>query len=281
MKSLIEQLCDAREGSKLSQSEVAKRGGLEPPRIADLENGIGGLRDLRAVARALGLAVRPVPQSLANKRRWRGIDEKTLAAFADIDLATLRALEQKGRATIDVYERSCIALEEIPRLKKREKTWSTPSTLIKPILEALDRDHFDLDPASPRRPTVPCSRHYTVKDGGLWLPWCGTVFVNPPYDDVPRWVEKAILKFERGRADKIVAVIPFRPETKAWKTVVGSEAVIFTLDDRLKFGKRSYISRSASAIIAWGLSYAEIRALECRLPSNRRYAERREPSPWW
>ena len=108
------------------------------------------------------------------------------------------------------------------------------------ILQALSLDRFDLDPASPAPSTVPCADFFTERDGGLWLPWCGTTFVNPPYDDVPRWLAKAADEFAAGRADRIVALVPYRPETNAWKVLVRSGADIFVLEDRLRFGGRSY-----------------------------------------
>ena len=114
------------------------------------------------------------------------------------------------------------------------------------VAAILPAARFDLDPASPAPPTVPCADFYTERDGGLWLPWRGTTFVNPPYDDVPRWLAKAADELAAGRAERIVALVPYRPETNAWKVLLRTGAAIFVLEDRLRFGGRSYISPSVA-----------------------------------
>lgn len=57
--------------------------------------------------------------------------------------------------------------------------WYTPPS----IFDALDLE-FDLDPASPDAgpvPWVPAKRFITPTENGLWLPWEGRVWLNPPY----------------------------------------------------------------------------------------------------
>jgi hypothetical protein len=58
--------------------------------------------------------------------------------------------------------------------------WLTP----KPIFNGLGLT-FDLDPAHPgwENPyvVVPTRRIFTVDDDGLRQPWCGTLWLNPPF----------------------------------------------------------------------------------------------------
>jgi hypothetical protein len=59
-------------------------------------------------------------------------------------------------------------------------SWLTP----KPIFSGLGLT-FDLDPAHPGRVNpycvVPTRRIYTVDHDGLRQPWCGTLWLNPPF----------------------------------------------------------------------------------------------------
>ena len=70
--------------------------------------------------------------------------------------------------------------------------------------------------------------------------------------------------------DRIVALVPYRPETNAWKVLVRSGADIFVLEDRLRFGGRSYISPSVSAVVVLGVNEPVLSALGQRLPRHHR-----------
>lgn len=60
---------------------------------------------------------------------------------------------------------------------------------------------FDFDPC-PHEPDF----------DGLVVPWRCLNYVNPPYKEIPRWLDKALVERERGRAS--VFLIPFRPQRK-------------------------------------------------------------------
>lgn len=52
---------------------------------------------------------------------------------------------------------------------------------------------FDLDVASPPWEThVPAKRKFTKADDGLSQPWEGRVWMNPPYSESARWVDRFI-----------------------------------------------------------------------------------------
>ena len=54
--------------------------------------------------------------------------------------------------------------------------WLTPPSIIKSL------GHFDLDPCAPIiRPWDMAGKHYTIEDDGLFLPWEGRIWLNPPY----------------------------------------------------------------------------------------------------
>ena len=278
LKELGRQLAAIRDELKVSRVEVAAKADMDRATVAALEDGSGTLASLAVVTAALGYCIGPEPSALANKRQWLGIGGRSLAKAADVSRPTLLAMETTGRGRVATFEAVCRALGEAPVLRASEQTWWTPPELVRHVLDALATPRFDLDPASPDVPTVPCDHFYTVKDGGLWLPWRGVTFVNPPYDHVPRWLAKAVEEFRAGRATIVIGLVPYRPETNAWKLLVRSEATVFVLEDRLRFGGRSYISPSVSAVIVWGGTDQLRTALGHSLPPHHRLARAATPN---
>ena len=50
---------------------------------------------------------------------------------------------------------------------------------------------FDLDPAAaPGGANVPADKYYTADDDGLSRPWVGLVWLNPPFSNMPPWVDR-------------------------------------------------------------------------------------------
>ena len=69
---------------------------------------------------------------------------------------------------------------------KASELWSTPQE----FFDGIDREFgftFDVcaDPASAK-----CPKFYTPEDDGLKQPWTGRVWCNPPYSEIPKWMER-------------------------------------------------------------------------------------------
>ena len=66
--------------------------------------------------------------------------------------------------------------------------WETPQDLF----DRLDAEFgFDLD-ACALPQNAKCERYYTPEQDGLFQPWDGVVWCNPPYGrDIGKWVQKA------------------------------------------------------------------------------------------
>lgn len=63
---------------------------------------------------------------------------------------------------------------------------------------------FDLDVAAPPWEThVPAARKFTKADDGLTQPWEGRVWMNPPYSQPARWVDRFM---EHGNG---IALLPW------------------------------------------------------------------------
>lgn len=139
------------------------------------------------------------------------------------------------------------------------EVWLTPPSLIKALGE------FDLDPCAPRlRPWAAADTHFCLPtDDGLALPWCGRVWLNPPYGtQTGKWLEKLA---EHGNG---IALIFARTETSDWLKHIWNraDAIVF-LHGRLHFhhldGTRAEANAGApSALIAYGQN--NVAALRCR-----------------
>lgn len=131
--------------------------------------------------------------------------------------------------------------------------WLTPPE----IIESLGP--FDLDPCAPiNRPWPTAKKHYTINDNGLYLPWEGRVWCNPPYGkEAIKWMRKLA---EHGNG---TALIFARTETQMFfETVWGKAESILFLKGRLHFhhvsGERAKANGGApSVLIAYNEENAE------------------------
>jgi hypothetical protein len=107
-----------------------------------------------------------------------------------------------------------------------KEEWLTPPE----IVQALGK--FDLDPCSPiNRPWPTAEKHYTINDDGLFLPWEGRVWCNPPYGDkTASWLEKCALH------GNVTALTFARTETKMFfETVWNTAYALLFIKGRLNF----------------------------------------------
>lgn len=135
--------------------------------------------------------------------------------------------------------------------------WLTPPWL----LDALGP--FDLDPcAAPEpRPWPTATRHITLPDDGLTVPWSGRVWCNPPYGDQTwRWLHRLA---DHGHGTALVFA---RTETRGFLETVWAraDAVLF-LAGRLTFctpagtaGKGN--AGGPSCLVAYGADDARVLA---------------------
>jgi len=126
--------------------------------------------------------------------------------------------------------------------------WLTPPG----IIQALDE--FDLDPcaAPDPRPWDTARSHIAPPDDGLAAQWHGRVFLNPPYADLPVWLEKL--------ADHNIgtALVFNRTDTRWFEHLVWPRATaVLFLHGRLHFhlpdGTRARGNAGAgSCLVAYG-----------------------------
>jgi hypothetical protein len=135
----------------------------------------------------------------------------------------------------------------------RTDEWLTPPQIIEEI------GPFDLDPCSPiNRPWPTATKHYTVEDDGLSLPWNGRVWLNPPYGPATgTWLQRLA---EHGNG---IALIFARTETEMFHRWVWEKASgLLFLRGRLHFhyvdGSRAKANAGGpSVLIAYGAGNSE------------------------
>ncbi len=111
---------------------------------------------------------------------------------------------------------------------------------------------FDLDPATPEvMPHRTARRRYTERDDGLFLPWFGRVWLNPPYS------QPAIAHFLRRMAlhNRGTALVFVRSDGSAWQEhVLRAASGLFFLLRKVKFfgvdGVRSKTGHFAPSVLA-------------------------------
>lgn len=145
--------------------------------------------------------------------------------------------------------------------------WLTPPH----IIEAVGGwRSFDLDPATPDAMPWPTAQaRYTACDDGLFLPWFGRVWLNPPYSHplIARFLARMAL---HGRGTAFIFV---RSDGRYWhEHVLGAAAGLLFLIGKVKFhrpcGERSKHGHFAPSVLcAYGQRDLDILA-GCALPGS-------------
>jgi len=111
---------------------------------------------------------------------------------------------------------------------------------------------FTLDPCATHE-NHKCDKYYTIEDNGLAQSWeSERVFVNPPYADIGKWVEKAYKEATKNSA-VVVLLIPSRTDTKYWHNyIMKSASTIYFVKGRLKFSGTKNTAPFPSAVVVFG-----------------------------
>lgn len=111
--------------------------------------------------------------------------------------------------------------------------WETPPEEVKKI-EARLGITFDLDPCC-RPETAKAPKYYTKVDNGLAQPWAGWVWVNPPYSEPKKWIEKAIAETQRDPSCHVVMLLPAAVDTGWFHDLVVPNADVQFIRGRILF----------------------------------------------
>lgn len=123
--------------------------------------------------------------------------------------------------------------------------WTTP----REVFDELDREfHFNLDPCSTENNAL-CKKKFTVEDNGLLQDWSGcSVFCNPPYSEIGKWVKKC---HDEGCKPNttVVMLIPSRTDTKYFHNYIYHRSEIRFWKGRMKFGDSNNSAPFPSMIV--------------------------------
>lgn len=120
--------------------------------------------------------------------------------------------------------------------------WRTPAA----IYETLDAEFgFTFDPCPP-------VEGFELREDGLYASWAGqVVFLNPPYRDVGKWMQKA---WHEATQATVVALVAARTDTAWWHDYALRADDIRFIRGRLRFQTPGKVSGSApfpSAIVVF------------------------------
>lgn len=95
----------------------------------------------------------------------------------------------------------------------------------------------DLDPAScaVANRTVRATRFYTEADDGYMRDWRSPrLFLNPPFDDTPRWVRRLATAYAAGEVGAAVLLVNSAPGYTWWQELADTAPIVM-LRERLVF----------------------------------------------
>jgi phage N-6-adenine-methyltransferase len=132
----------------------------------------------------------------------------------------------------------------------------TPKEVIDAVLACFGS--IDLDPCSNEptdgSPNVPAGWHFIQEDDGLNRNWVAlTLYMNPPYSDVKRWINKLTEEYESGHVQQAIALVKADPSTRWFQQIWESAEVVCFVDHRLRF--HGTVKNSSAATFASAIAY--------------------------
>jgi transcriptional regulator with XRE-family HTH domain len=250
---LIEQLKLARRSAGWSQRTLAERIGVDAQTIKRLENGVGSMPTLIAVMTVLDFRLtglgpgKTLAEQLRGRRRRRSMSLDEAGSRAGLSRATVASLE-RGGGTIASFLRLLAVIAPSARRRALERSyWGqgdkddrdsrfTPPDFMANIYAAFGK--IDLDPCGHRLSPVVAERRILLNEGGDGLvdEWSGTtVFVNPPFSELLKWLRRAYLEWQAGRVETVICLAPVRTDSPWFHDTLSPNADIYLLRGRVRF----------------------------------------------
>jgi len=128
--------------------------------------------------------------------------------------------------------------------------WYTPSWLF----DLLHKEfNFNLDPCS-KENNLNCKNYFN--ENGLNQKWFGNVFVNPPYSNISKWVEKCFN--ETKNCNVIVLLIPARTDTRYFHDYcMNAASELRFIKGRLKFSASKNSAPFPSVVVIYRHNFNE------------------------
>lgn len=127
----------------------------------------------------------------------------------------------------------------------------TPPGLVR-LLQEANGGPFTVDPCSGAEPSPIADTRFDKSQNGLNQHWHGQVYVNPPYDSMPEWVDKILAENDRPATDYILLLCK-APCTSDWFHTAAEEAeTLLVFDHRLTFAGNDDAAPFSSSILGFG-----------------------------
>ena len=150
-------------------------------------------------------------------------------------------------------------LKETKRSNKTD-CWYSPPHIVELVIQVLGE--INLDPCADDGRHIAAAKHYTFDDNGLEQPWCGKIYMNPPYSHPGTWIKKLELEFETGNVDEAIALVPAATDTNWLSPVLKTQPVCFW-KGRIKFLGQDYqpklSARQSHVLVYWGNNWQRFR----------------------
>lgn len=104
-------------------------------------------------------------------------------------------------------------------LTSKRQDWKTPKNIYNSF---MDRGFLDPCPENP------------LFDG-LAIEWASKNFVNPPYNEIDKWIDKGLREREKGKIS--IFLIPARTDTKWFRKLFEANCYFSLIQGRLKFSE--------------------------------------------
>ena len=166
--------------------------------------------------------------------------------------------------TTDVVTDSRNKSMQVHHSSKRQD-WATPRHIFD---ECNRRFGFELDVCATVE-NAKCDRFFTEDDNGLAQEWTGVCWMNPPYNDIKRWIHKAYQSSLEGAT--VVCLVPARPGSKWWQ--IAERGEIELCRGRIKFEGADSPAPFPSAFVIFGEDYNKPLCQYCHEPFKPRRSD--------
>lgn len=158
-------------------------------------------------------------------------------------------------------------------LKDSDNRFTSPA-FVRAVERSFGRIDFDpcWHPASAVRPRA----YLDVRrgDDGLRDDWSGdVVFVNPPWSNQKRWLERAHDQWSKRKVQTVICLVPAKTDTKLFHHVLSKDADVYFVEGRPHFFREDGTSE-ATMVSAMVVMFGAM----CE--QKRRFADHVQGS-WW
>lgn len=193
----------------------------------------------------MGVSGRSVEDALAVQRKAPELFDRVKAG--DIAVSTARKaaeLPEEDRQAVAAAPKEQIKATAKEAIRKAHVSynsgnneWYTPWDIVEAARDALGA--IDLDPASSdaANEVVKAASYYTLADDGLTKPWCGRVYMNPPYQTglIERFTARLRECFDRNEVSEAIVLVNNATETKWFQYLVASASMLCLPGGRIRF----------------------------------------------